>query len=69
MPGFFCYLFNSSPLSSFYYAYSEYDAKKHPKFNGGKWSEKQVLEEFLKSFEAPDTTDGIVRKFVMSSLC
>lgn len=37
-----------------------YDAKKHPKFNSGKWTEKQVLEEFLKSFEAPETTDGIV---------
>ena len=34
--------------------------KKHPKFNSGKWTEKQVLEEFLKSFEAPDSIDGKV---------
>ena len=40
--------------------HSEYDVKKHPKFNSGKWTEKQVLEEFLKSFEAPDSIDGKV---------
>ena len=39
---------------------SLYDVKKHPKFNSGKWTEKQVLEEFLKSFEAPDSIDGKV---------
>lgn len=50
------------------YSCSCYDAKKHPKFNSGKWTEKQVLEEFLKSFEAPETTDGIVSKLVMSLL-
>ena len=50
------------------YSCSCYDAKKHPKFNSGKWTEKQVLEEFLKSFEAPETTDGIVRKLVLSLL-
>ena len=43
---------------------SRYDVKKHPKFNSGKWTEKQVLEEFLKSFEAPETTDGKVRNFM-----
>uniref|UniRef100_A0A1I8HLG9 Calcyphosin-like protein n=1 Tax=Macrostomum lignano TaxID=282301 RepID=A0A1I8HLG9_9PLAT len=32
----------------------------HPKYQNGEWSEDQVFTEFLKTFEAPNTTDGVV---------
>ena len=33
-----------------------YNARKHPKYLNGEWEEKQVFEEFLKSFE-PDNKE------------
>ena len=37
-----------------------YNARKHPKYLNGKWTEEQVFKEFLKSFDSPDDPDGIV---------
>ncbi|PAA68060.1 hypothetical protein BOX15_Mlig017698g2 [Macrostomum lignano] len=37
-----------------------YNARQHPKYQNGEWSEDQVFTEFLKTFEAPNTTDGVV---------
>ena len=42
------------------FLYSVYNVKKHPKYQNGKWTEKQCFEEFLMSFEAPDSIDGKV---------
>uniref|UniRef100_A0A1I8HJG4 Calcyphosin-like protein n=1 Tax=Macrostomum lignano TaxID=282301 RepID=A0A1I8HJG4_9PLAT len=36
-----------------------YNARQHPKYQNGEWSEDQVFTEFLKTFEAPNTTDGV----------
>ena len=38
-----------------------YNAKKHPKYTNGEWTEAQVFTHFLKSFDSPDDPDGIVR--------
>ena len=38
-----------------------YSAKKHPKYLNGEWTEDEVLKQFLNSFEAPDSKDGVVR--------
>lgn len=40
--------------------YSVYNVKNHKKYQNGQWTEKQCLEEFLKSFEAPESIDGKV---------
>uniref|UniRef100_A0A0B6ZN71 EF-hand domain-containing protein n=1 Tax=Arion vulgaris TaxID=1028688 RepID=A0A0B6ZN71_9EUPU len=37
-----------------------YNAKKHPKYNSGEWSDVKVYQEFLKTFEADGHVDGIV---------
>ncbi|CAG5126430.1 unnamed protein product [Candidula unifasciata] len=37
-----------------------YNAKKHPKYISGEWSETKVYQEFLKTFEAEGHIDGIV---------
>lgn len=37
-----------------------YDASKHPKVKNGEMTEKQVLREFLRNFEAADNADGQV---------
>lgn len=37
-----------------------YNAKKHPKYISGEWSETKVYQEFLKTFEAEGHVDGIV---------
>merc|ERR1712066_777272 len=37
-----------------------YDPKFHKKFKSGEYTEDQVFEEFLASFEAPAEKDGIV---------
>ena len=39
---------------------SVYNVKNHPKYQNGEWTEKQCMEEFLKSFEAPNSIDGKV---------
>ena len=35
-----------------------YNVKKHPKFMNGEWTEERCFEEFLKTFESPDSVDG-----------
>lgn len=42
-----------------------YNAKKHPKYLNGKWTEDQVFLEFLKSFDSPDDPDGIVSTVII----
>ena len=37
-----------------------YDVTKHPKYMSGEWSADKIFEEFLKTFESAETTDGIV---------
>ncbi|PAA76089.1 hypothetical protein BOX15_Mlig007177g2 [Macrostomum lignano] len=39
-----------------------YCCKFHPKYQNGEWTKDQVFREFLKTFEAPETTDGVVTK-------
>lgn len=39
-----------------------YNAREHPKYKNGEWTEKEVFEEFLKSFEPDPTKDGKVTK-------
>ena len=40
--------------------YSVYNARKHPKYESGDWTEKQVFEEFLRKFDSPNDPDGKV---------
>ena len=42
-----------------------YDVSKHPKYTSGEWTKDQVLEEFLKTFESSETTDGIVSNQIL----
>ena len=44
-----------------------YDVSKHPKYTSGEWTKDQVLEEFLKTFESSETTDGIVSHRALKS--
>ena len=37
-----------------------YNARKHPKYLNGEWTEKQVFESFLASFDTPNDPDGVV---------
>lgn len=37
-----------------------YNARMHPKYQNGEWTEAQVFKHFLETFEAPETTDGKV---------
>ena len=37
-----------------------YNAKKHPKYLSGEWSETKVYQEYLKTFEAEGHIDGNV---------
>ncbi|XP_076810495.1 calcyphosin-like protein [Clavelina lepadiformis] len=37
-----------------------YNAKQHPKYLNGEWSEDQTLRKFLEIFETPDDPDGVV---------
>lgn len=37
-----------------------YNAKKHPKYLNGEWTEEQVFRKFLDSFDSPDDKDGQV---------
>ena len=53
------YILYSNAYILFHY-YSVYNARHHPKYKNGEWSEKQVFQEFLKSFDSPDDPDGIV---------
>ena len=37
-----------------------YNAREHPKYKNGEYSEKEVFDEFLKNFEPYDEKDGKV---------
>ena len=37
-----------------------YNARKHPKYENGEWTEKQVFLDFLKKFDSPNDPDGVV---------
>ncbi|RUS80802.1 hypothetical protein EGW08_011423 [Elysia chlorotica] len=37
-----------------------YNAKKHPKYLSGEWTDTKVYQEYLKTFEAEGHVDGIV---------
>lgn len=39
-----------------------YNAKYHPKYQNGEWTEEQVFRKFLDSFDSPDDKDGKVRE-------
>ncbi|KAL2100113.1 hypothetical protein ACEWY4_004507 [Coilia grayii] len=39
-----------------------YNAKNHPKYLNGEWTEEQVFRKFLDSFDSPDDKDGQVTK-------
>ena len=41
-----------------------YNARMHPKYQNGEWTEEQVFSHFLESFESPETLDhkvGVLR--------
>lgn len=42
-----------------------YNARKHPKYVNGDWTEDRVFEEYLKSFDSPNDPDGIVSHIVV----
>lgn len=37
-----------------------YNAKNHPKYQNGEWTEDQVFRKFLDSFDSPYDKDGKV---------
>lgn len=37
-----------------------YNASHHPKYQNGEWTEDQVFESFLTSFDTPGEADGQV---------
>lgn len=39
-----------------------YNAKHHPKYQNGEWSEEQVFRKFLDNFDSPYEKDGVVSK-------
>lgn len=49
-----------------------YNAKYHPKYQNGEWSEDQVFRTFLDSFDCPYDKDGKVtgaQRSARSSYC
>ena len=41
---------------------SVYDVSKHPKYQNGEKTKKDVLLEFLRNFEADESVDGKVKQ-------
>ena len=39
---------------------SVYNARHHPKYQNGEWTEAQVFRSFLDSFDTPNDPDGQV---------
>lgn len=39
-----------------------YNAKYHPKYQNGEWTEDQVFRKFLDSFDSPYDKDGKVKR-------
>ena len=47
---------------------SVYNARKHPKFMNGEWTEAECFKHFLATFEAPEEKDGKVNVFCKMQL-
>lgn len=45
-----------------------YNAKCHPKYQNGEWSEDQVFRKFLDNFDSPYEKDGKVKLWFMFCL-
>lgn len=45
-----------------------YNAKCHPKYQNGEWSEDQVFRTFLDNFDSPYDKDGKVKKRTLTAL-
>lgn len=43
-----------------------YNAKHHPKYQNGEWTEEQVFRKFLVNFDSPYDKDGLVSKRAQS---
>ena len=49
---------------------SVYNARHHPKYVNGEWTEQQVFRSFLDSFDSPDDPDGQVLHYQLcASVC
>lgn len=44
-----------------------YNAKYHPKYQNGEWTEEQVFRTFLDSFDSPYDKDGKVQEWIRGS--
>ena len=44
-----------------------YNAKHHPKYQNGEWTEEQVFRKFLDNFDSPYDKDGVVSGRAKSS--
>ena len=42
-----------------------YNASHHPKYQNGEWTEDQVFQSFLSSFDTPGDADGVVSKLAI----
>ncbi|XP_006074957.1 calcyphosin-like protein isoform X5 [Bubalus bubalis] len=43
-----------------------YNAKHHPKYQNGEWTEEQVFRKFLDNFDSPYDKDGVIYSSVVS---
>lgn len=41
-----------------------YNARHHPKYQNGEWTEAQVFRSFLDSFDTPNDPDGQVSYYI-----
>ena len=44
-----------------------YNAREHPKYKNGEYTEKEVFDEFLNNFEPDDGKDGKVSDYLVMS--
>lgn len=42
-----------------------YNAKYHPKYQNGEWTEDQVFRTFLDNFDSPYDKDGKVKQYTL----
>eukprot|EP00003_Mantamonas_plastica_P032488 TRINITY_DN883_c0_g1_i1.p3 TRINITY_DN883_c0_g1~~TRINITY_DN883_c0_g1_i1.p3 ORF type:complete len:102 (-),score=28.95 TRINITY_DN883_c0_g1_i1:82-387(-) len=38
----------------------KYNARQHPKWQSGEWTEEEVFGEFLKNFDDQENPDGVI---------
>ena len=43
-----------------------YNVTKHPKFLNGEWSEEQILQKFLDTFDTKGAADGTVSFIILN---